>query len=205
MGLLFMLLLGAPASVSREGRVTALLSEAFSDGRPVEPRFVGAAFGPWRENVGELSGTPADRARLAAVIGELAPEIRTELTRAKKGSRHWQAGVVAILEDLVSNQNDMAERRFEEGIASLETAALENPASALVQSDLAAAYLVRARYRDDPLDRLAGLEAVDRALEIDPSLEEALFNHALVLHEFALWYQERETWEKYLKQDRRSA
>ena len=200
-----MVLLGAPAPNTRRSRVAALLSEAFIDGRAVEPRFVGAAFGPWQVSLDQQLGARANRARLAAAVSELAPEIRTELARVEKGSRNWESGVAAILEGAASNPNEIAERRFEKGVVALEAAAREEPVSALVQSDLAAAYLVRGRYRNDPLDRLAALEAVDRALEIDSSLEEALFNRALVLYELALWHQARETWEKYLERDRRSA
>ncbi|MEA2488645.1 MAG: hypothetical protein QOH21_437, partial [Acidobacteriota bacterium] len=55
-----------------------------------------------------------------------------------------------------------------------------------VFSDLAAAYYVRAQYRDQPKDLLESLKRADAALSIEPNHPQARFNRALALEALSL-------------------
>jgi CHAT domain-containing protein len=88
--------------------------------------------------------------------------------------------------------------RSEAAVGLLERAAAEDPRSTAVFSDLAAAYLVRAETLDRPVDLIAALDAVERALELSPTNREALFNRALGRRRLSLSGQ-AEAWREYLR------
>jgi CHAT domain-containing protein len=185
--------------------VLELLSRATRGGRPAEPRFVGIAYGPWRQRLGEGVDAATNHDRLAESLGTLAPQIRHALGRLRGAPADRLRGVATIFDGLANDETESLTRKLDIALGALEAAAREDPNSAAIQSDLAAAYLVRGRTQSDPGDRQAALEASDRALSIDPKSKEAHFNRALVLDDFYLWLQARDAWETYLALDRRSA
>lgn len=67
-----------------------------------------------------------------------------------------------------------------------------------VASDLAAASIVRAQRHNEARDFLAAVAYSERALQLDPSREEARFNLALALEHLHLAIQARDAWSDYL-------
>ena len=82
----------------------------------------------------------------------------------------------------------------------MEDANAEATGNARYQSDLAAAYLARAKAVDRPDDLPKALAAADRAIAADDMLE-ARFNRALALQALYLEDQARQAWDEYLKRD----
>jgi CHAT domain-containing protein len=86
----------------------------------------------------------------------------------------------------------------------LEVLASDRPKDEVVWSDLAAArYEVAVAENDAPLLAEA-LAAADRALLLNPTLPEALFNRAALIERLGLRDQAREAWEEYIARDRGS-
>jgi hypothetical protein len=73
-----------------------------------------------------------------------------------------------------------------------------------VLSDLAAAYLVRARDKSQSEDLSKALAAANRALTADRSLREIWFNRAKALEWLSMPREAREAWQSYLTIDDRS-
>jgi CHAT domain-containing protein len=89
----------------------------------------------------------------------------------------------------------------ERAVAALESTAERNAGDAKAQSDLAAAYSVRAVERDDPYDLVLALAAADRAVAADRLLPEAHFNRAVALEALGLQDDARRAWLDYLALD----
>lgn len=87
---------------------------------------------------------------------------------------------------------------LERAVAILKRLEEEAPGNPEIQSDLGAAYLLRAGALDQPLDLLRALGAMDRALERERSLPEAAFNRAIVLERLMLRRQAVRAWRAYL-------
>lgn len=90
---------------------------------------------------------------------------------------------------------------LDQSISYLQTASrlAEHPAAVL--ADLSAAHLMRARQARSPRDLYEGLEAADRALELEPANATARFNAAAALQEMGLAEQARGAWTRYLGVD----
>ena len=71
-------------------------------------------------------------------------------------------------------------------------------------SDLAALLLVRAGRNQSYVDLAAAVEASEKALEQDSTLEEALFNHALALEQIRFETEAAADWRAYLAVDSES-
>jgi CHAT domain-containing protein len=93
----------------------------------------------------------------------------------------------------------LLEKRTNEAVVSLESAAAHAPDDARFQSDLAAAYLARAHEGDRPGDWIRALAAADGAVRSDPSLPEARFNRAVALEKLFLTNDAREAWQAVLR------
>jgi CHAT domain-containing protein len=86
----------------------------------------------------------------------------------------------------------------DEAIRMLERFA---PRDAAVRSDLAAAYYLRARYRNRPSDLVRALIAAESAARVEPPLKAALFNHAILLEETGFLEPAIEAWNAFLRLD----
>jgi CHAT domain-containing protein len=86
-----------------------------------------------------------------------------------------------------------------QGVEELERAVAALPTSAVLFSDLSAAYLEDARASNDSYSRIKALDAAENALSLAPSLPEARFNKALALESLFLKNQARLAWGDYLK------
>ncbi|HEY7923696.1 MAG TPA: hypothetical protein VII62_10990, partial [Vicinamibacteria bacterium] len=84
---------------------------------------------------------------------------------------------------------------------ALESATAQDPKNAKLQSDLAAAYLVRASRLDEPSDIPKALEAAEKSIEQNDAPVEAWFNRALALEQLHLVDAARKAWDDYLKRD----
>jgi hypothetical protein len=140
--------------------------------RPVDGLFSGFAYGPGPVHVrGERRTEPSPTVVVAArETIQRASAQSTPATRAAAGVAH------VILNEL------------DEGVRDLEGALRDAPGNAAYQNDLAAAYLARARTRDDRDDWTRALAASERAASLAPSMSEARFNRALALeglHDYA--------------------
>ncbi len=169
----------------------AALVEAVGPHRLLEPRLTGGfAYGSCElipapdRLVAEprcsplpTSGTPALRAlnRAAAAV-ELA---------AKRHPSPRTLHAQAILALLGQGGN----RALDRAVAELEEIGASGVAT--IQSDLAAALLLRAERQDEPYDLVQALEAADRAVASDPRLPEARFNRALIFEKLYLAEAER--------------
>jgi tetratricopeptide (TPR) repeat protein len=86
-------------------------------------------------------------------------------------------------------------------IDTLERAVAQRP-DARYESDLAAAYLARARRQGNPADWQKALAASERALKANPDLIEARFNRAMAIEGSATSPGEvRQAWQDYLTRD----
>jgi CHAT domain-containing protein/tetratricopeptide (TPR) repeat protein len=86
-------------------------------------------------------------------------------------------------------------------VKALESATAQDPKNPRLQSDLAAAYLVRASRLDEPADIPKALEAAETAIEHEDAPPEAWFNRALALEQLHLVDSAKKAWEDFLKRD----
>ncbi len=86
-------------------------------------------------------------------------------------------------------------------VKALESASAQAPENARLLSDLAAAYLARARQADEPADIPKALEAAEKAIVVKDAPEEAWFNRALALERLHLVDAARKAWDDYLQRD----
>lgn len=107
----------------------------------------------------------------------------------------------------------LSEKNFIKALDEFNLALKLAPDNAKLQNDIGALYLEKAKIAEDKekVDEAEIMENlvlapkfIDRALEIDPSLLEALFNKAIFLQKTRLPDQAQTAWEEYLKRDSKS-
>lgn len=118
----------------------------------------------------------------AAEVKEEYAQLRNRETRAALASAH-----------LILGETNDAVRLFERALRDPETGA----GNAWLMSDAAAAYLTRAATEKRADDYPRALEHAEHALEIDPTLREALFNRALALEQLQLPNQAIKAWDRF--------
>jgi CHAT domain-containing protein len=184
-----LLLVLGPTIVHRSNRepeaAVSDLAHAFRGRRYVEPRLQGFAYAPLATSAHGPSAKVYNPDVLIAAAGvrEQAAQRSTPASLAALGVAH-----------LVVAETDRA-------VDALEEAAALAPGDGSIQSDLAAAYLVRGRASERPDDLSQALEAAARAADLEPRLREASFNRALALEALSLWGEARRGWEDYLRRD----
>jgi CHAT domain-containing protein/uncharacterized protein HemY len=102
----------------------------------------------------------------------------------------------------------LAEKQFDKALDEFKTALKFAPNDAKINSDIGAVYLEKAELAKKSGNQSevsrninSSLEHLNRALELEGDLMEALFNKALVLQKIPAPGQAREAWEKYLEKD----
>lgn len=164
---------------------TALLVDAAAGYRLTDARVSGGfAFAPHRSH-----DTPSARVhepRLVAAAGYVRAHVAADFGAPARRN----AGVAALLIGDVH-----------EAIASLSIAVLSAPDDATAANDLAAAYYERAIRAARADDLPAALDAVERALRLQPALLEAWFNRALVITALGLRDEARDAWRDYQRRD----
>jgi|CXWL01.1.fsa_nt_gi tetratricopeptide (TPR) repeat protein len=161
------------------------LVEAVGKRRLFEPRLTGgfqygALLKPQRAEGAVPSTTSWEVFAAAARVKESALNSRTAHGSAALGIAH------------------LLVRNGDEAVRLIKAAQAEQPSVASVRSDLSAAHLVRADLAGHMLDRAWALEWAGRALEVDPTLPEALFNKALALQGLSLNHGARLAWRAFL-------
>jgi tetratricopeptide (TPR) repeat protein len=186
------LMIALPASFllvrsNRHDPVQELVDGAPRSVRASEARFSGGfAWAPYRGSM-RASGTAVDREQMK-LVGAAAEALDRAEHDPSAGAQR-AAGVAMVLID-----------QAEEGMARLAAETKRSPRDAGAWSDLAAAQYAGALAGRTSLYPEA-LASADRALRIDPSLREGLFNRALVLERLGLRNQARAAWQSYLDHD----
>ncbi|MDQ3798124.1 MAG: tetratricopeptide repeat protein, partial [Acidobacteriota bacterium] len=125
----------------------------------------------------------------------------------------------SFLRDATENESDaeafhayglffLSEKEFDKALDEFNRALSLAPRNARLHSDIGAAYLEKAGYLsgDEQQSQFSrnidsSLEHLNRALELDENLPEALFNKALALEKIPAPEQARQAWRKYLEKD----
>lgn len=174
-------------------RGLASLRSAYRERRPVEERITGFDYAP----LVELRGGEEEE-RVDTRARDRAELLLLDAVRERPGpdSRHALGRLY------------LSKRQFDKAIAQFEEALKDAPSNAQVHSDFGAALLERGKSK-----RLAGdagggqedfgrsLEHLDKALELDGSLLEALFNRAILYQNMPLPKQAEDDWRRYLERD----
>jgi CHAT domain-containing protein/Flp pilus assembly protein TadD len=184
-------------SQSEVARGLTALNNAFREQRPTEARMTG--FGYAVSNV--TRGGRADNQTAVADYLQLeeAEVLLRKAAREKEGAETLHA----------LGKFYLAKREFDKAIEQFEKALTYNQDDTQTHSDLGAALVEKLKNSGDRMKE--GPEVVDkafshinRALELDENLLEALFNRALLYQLQNLNEPAREAWKKYLEKDSNS-
>lgn len=187
---------GLALATCREPEGLSELTHSLPGQRLIEPRLIGSPHAPCRLQPEE--GDPIPEARCSPPLAKrdaaaLRDTLRRSYQRALSPMRHHTQGIAWLL---------LGE--IDRAVSVLREAETKSPRDPRMQSDLAAALIVRAQRHNDVADLLAALEATDRALALAPRLAEARFNRALVLELLHLTMGARRAWQQALDTDRGS-
>lgn len=168
----------------------AALGAAFERARPVEVRVTGLGYAQFAELRGP-EDMQVDRQSL-----DLARTLLLQAPRDEPSSKHALGRLY------------LYERRFDDAVGLLEAAARTDPDNAQLLNDLGAALLERGKEAHSRQeegkaaeDFARGLTPLDRALTLDPTLSDALFNRALLYENLLLDVKAEEAWRAYLAKD----
>jgi CHAT domain-containing protein len=169
---------------------------AWRDRRPVEARISSLNYAPWIQTRDNNDGLTDRMAR------DRAERILLDTIYERPGP----AAAHAL------GRFYLAERKFDQAIEQFEAALKTNANDALPLSDLGAARIEKGKAAaqspepgQSPVEFAKAYEHLNRAVELDGALLEALFNRALCLQQMHLPQQAREAWQKYLERDATSA
>jgi CHAT domain-containing protein/tetratricopeptide (TPR) repeat protein len=176
---------------SRAGNssLVAELADAVGDRRFIEPRLTGG-FRHGRLVVprsdAPFAGLDAQTPAVIAAVARIRAHVEGDSSAEATGA----LGVTYLVSgDVLA------------AVKALESATQQDPSSARLQSDLAAAYLVRASRRDEPADFSKALEAAEKAIALASPPDEAWFNRALALERLHLVDAAKQAWQDYLQRD----
>jgi CHAT domain-containing protein len=159
------------------------------------------AIGPHRAIEGRLTGAfqygPLRAIGPGGQTSDLSPDVRLVIAEIVK-HRQSDQSVDGLTTLAIAH---LAVGDAEPAVPLLEQAVAVSPPSASLRSDLAAAYLARARTKIDPQDLSKALVSADLATKQQAALAEAWFNRALALDQLSLRNQGRQAWADYLRLD----
>ena len=154
---------------------------------------------PVRPLEGRLTGgfrhLPPPAATRGAEQQEPSPDVRIAAARVE------QAADAGDASDAARGISYAVLGRLDEAVAALERAVQGNPKDARAQSDLSAVYLARSRRTGASEDAARALAAADRALAVDPGMQEGCFNRALALEQLSRIDDARKTWPECLRRE----
>jgi CHAT domain-containing protein len=167
------------------------LARAYDNRRPVQSRVSAFDYAPW------VSG------RVDEVIAEEENLSRAEMllydaVTERPGHETYHAFGLLYL----------ARGKFDLAISEFEQAMKADEKNAKLYSDLGAALLEKGNLdrSENKLDKASeeyarSLDYLNKAIELDSSLREPLFNRALLYQEKALWSDAEKDWGRYLEKD----
>ncbi|HSE19860.1 MAG TPA: CHAT domain-containing protein [Pyrinomonadaceae bacterium] len=168
------------------------LNEAYKQQRPGEARITGLGYAP----------APATRGAAADKFDAVARDHAERLLRDAADTQKSAAAQHAL------GRLYLAEREYDKAIKQLETALAAKPDDARLHSDLGAALMERGNNRpagkndgEKLLDFARALEHLNRALALDPSLLDPLFNRGLLHESMNLPGQAADDWRRYIDLD----
>lgn len=171
------------------------LNNAYKEQRPLESRITKLDYAPFVPTRGGESGRVNSRER------DVAERYLLDAVRDRPGPASYHA----------LGKFYLAEKNFDKAIGNLEEGLKLDPNNARLHSDLGAALMEKGkaeRLNDESgkgFEQFArSLEHLNKAVESDKSLLEALFNRALVHEEMVLPEQAKEDWQSYLQHDSKS-
>ena len=157
--------------------------------RRIEPRLTGG-----------FAYAPIQTFRSRPASTSPSPDVRIAVSRIEKKTAIEDTSLALHLRGvatLLAGNVDMA-------IVFLEQAVGRDPSNARIQSDLATAYLVRAKRAGEAGDVSRALATANRAVDADRTLAEARFNRAYALELLGMTEEARDAWQSYLTIDDRS-
>jgi CHAT domain-containing protein len=102
----------------------------------------------------------------------------------------------------------LAKKEFDKAIEQFDAGISSDPNNAQLYADLGAAWLEKGKREQDSAESGKGMEELARALEnlnkalqLNPNLLEALFNRALCAEQMTVYSQAENDWREYLKRD----
>ena len=159
------------------------LNDAYRQERPVEARVADLTYAPYSVTRGEPTKVNTlERSRAESLLGEAFSE-------NPNADTHHALGQLYLLQ-----------RQPDKAIEHLEQAKRADPNNPSIYADLGAAYLEKGKLGAPEFFRFS-LENLQRALELNPNLHEALFNRALVHQYQDLNDQAEADWRAYLERD----
>jgi CHAT domain-containing protein len=176
---------------SAESRALIALKQAYRDQRPTETRLSEFDYAPFTGTRGEPAVTDRGQRSLAMTL------LLDALKDDPRSETHHALGLLYL-----------ANREFDLAIDHFKEALKMEPGKARIHGDLGAALFEKAKTEapDGSLSRdirgsAESLEHLNKALSIDVSLVEALFNRALVYKAMGMTRLAQDDWQKYLEKD----
>jgi CHAT domain-containing protein len=173
----------------------ATLKAAYREQRPIESRIASFSYAPFIVTRGdETTKVDGVKAKLAErILLDQADQLKNAAAFYALGKLH------------------LSQRKFEDAIQQFEAALKTDPDNAQLHNDLAAALMEKALWESTQPNAGQSLETyaqsrehLEKALQLDSRLLDALFNLALWQQRQRLWAQAEESWQKYLEKDSRS-
>src|SRR5262245_30903824 len=191
------------------------LNQAYREQRLIKARITELQYAPFRETRGGLDADgeqagidlPARR-RAFDLLDDAVKENQTDGATGATGA----TGAVGSPEAAAAAHHAMgrfhlARKNFDDAVAEFEAALKTAPNDARLYSDLGAAFMEQSdlealgKSGRDPRTLDRSLEHLNRAIELDNSLLEPLFNRALLRQNLGQLFQAKEDWDNYLKKD----
>ena len=168
------------------------LNNAYRQERPLDSRISGFNYAPVADQ--RSGGVPK--------FDSTQKELATTIILSKDST-----GAGADVHHAIG-QYFLSGRRFDEAIERFQKSLTLDPNNARAQTDLGTAFLERGKLRRDQtktgeenVDFAQSLVHLNRALQLDSSNLEALFNRAMLYREMGLLPQAERDWRQYLEKD----
>lgn len=98
----------------------------------------------------------------------------------------------------------ISQDKYDEAIEVLENASAKQPNNVYILNDLSVAYIASHEKTTKPINLIQALSTIDKAFNLNSSLEEIQFNKALILEKLNLSPTAYDEWQEYLKLEKNS-
>jgi CHAT domain-containing protein len=186
-GLFFLFMWNSRSQSSPE----RLLAEAYSGRRVMETRIPGAGFAPIDVEHRNRNAGPGAMSDSVPLL-----EARAAITQALMKTPedpHWL---------LLQARSDLLNESYDPAIDTLKRLHAADPANVAVLTDLASAYLMRAKATDTPTDEATALDYLEQASRLAPKNPVVLYNQAVVLQDLFQYSNAIDAWKRFLAVER---